>query len=89
MFGLGFQEIILVLIIVLVVFGPKRLPELARTIGRAVGEIRRVTYEMKQQIDLEASFKERGRDFTPRKRESAPETEYPESGPKKPDDASS
>ena len=40
-FNVGFWEILLILIIVLVLFGPKRLPELARALGQSVNEFKR------------------------------------------------
>ena len=40
MFGIGIQEFGLILVVALLVFGPKRLPELARTLGRGMGEFR-------------------------------------------------
>ena len=43
LFGIGPTEIVLVLVIALLVFGPKRLPELGRQIGRAMAEVRKVT----------------------------------------------
>jgi sec-independent protein translocase protein TatA len=50
--GLGFWEIALIVIVVLVIFGPKRIPELARAIGRA-------NYEFKKaKKDLEAESKD-------------------------------
>ena len=52
MFGLGFTEILVVLTVALLVFGPKRLPEIARTLGKTMGELRRtlddVKFEMSQ-----------------------------------------
>ena len=51
MFGkLGFGELLVVLVIVLVLFGPKKLPELARGMGEAVKEFK------KGQADLESSI---------------------------------
>lgn len=47
---LGWQEIFLVMIFALIVFGPKRLPEIGRQIGRAVREIRRVSGDFEREI---------------------------------------
>lgn len=41
MFGLGFWELLVILVIILLLFGAKRLPELARALGRAVREFKR------------------------------------------------
>lgn len=38
MFGIGIQEFGIIVVVALLVFGPKRLPELARTLGRGLGE---------------------------------------------------
>lgn len=43
MFGLGWQEVILILTILLFVFGPEKLPEIARELGRAVQEFSRAS----------------------------------------------
>jgi len=43
MFGIGFPELILILLVVLVVFGPAKLPELAQTLGKALKEFRKAT----------------------------------------------
>ncbi len=48
MFGIGFPELLLILAIALVVIGPKRLPDVARALGRGLGEFKRATDEMKQ-----------------------------------------
>ncbi|MBN1355640.1 twin-arginine translocase TatA/TatE family subunit [bacterium] len=53
MFGIGFQEILIILVVVLIIFGPKKLPELARLIGKGLAEFRRATYDLKSAIDLE------------------------------------
>lgn len=50
---LGIQEIVLILIIALVVFGPKKLPELGRTIGKALAEFKRASNEIKHNLERE------------------------------------
>ena len=41
MFGIGTQELIIILVIALLILGPKQLPELAKTIGKGLSELRR------------------------------------------------
>lgn len=53
MFGLGMQELIIILIVALIVIGPKKLPDLARGLGRALREFRRATDDIKDQIDFD------------------------------------
>ena len=55
MFGLGMPEILLILAIALIVIGPKKLPELAKTLGRAMGEFKRSAQELKRSIDVEST----------------------------------
>ena len=59
MFGsLGFQEMILIFIIALIVFGPKRLPEIGRTLGKALGEFKKATDDFKSTIEREVRVDE-------------------------------
>jgi len=50
MFGIGPEELILVLIVALLVLGPERLPRMARDIGRVVGELRRTSEEFREEF---------------------------------------
>jgi len=43
MFGIGTSELLVILVIALIVLGPKRLPEVARTLGKGLAELRRAT----------------------------------------------
>ncbi|MDP2166759.1 MAG: twin-arginine translocase TatA/TatE family subunit [Thermodesulfovibrionales bacterium] len=50
MFDLGIQELIVIFVVALLVFGPKRLPELGRTIGKGVRELKRALFEIKADV---------------------------------------
>jgi TatA/E family protein of Tat protein translocase len=49
----GTPELLVILVLVLLLFGPDKLPDLARQVGRAVREIRKITDEFKNQINLD------------------------------------
>ena len=51
--NLGFGEIILILLLALIIFGPKRLPEMGRTIGRSLKEFRRATSDLRQELEVD------------------------------------
>ena len=52
MFGLGFGEILVILVVVLLVFGPEKLPEVARTIGRTMAELRRGVDDIRHELTV-------------------------------------
>lgn len=51
--SIGWQELIIVLVIVLVIFGPKRLPEVGRSLGRGIREFKKSTSEIQEQLTAE------------------------------------
>jgi TatA/E family protein of Tat protein translocase len=51
MFGIGPTELIIILAIALLVLGPKRLPELARSLGKGLAEFRRATADVTDELD--------------------------------------
>ena len=56
MFGIGTPELLLILAVALIVIGPKKLPDLAKSLGKALGEFKRATSDLKQSIEQEAGF---------------------------------
>ena len=53
MFDIGFSELVVIGLLALIVLGPKRLPEVARTAGRWMGQLRRFIADVKQDLDRE------------------------------------
>lgn len=59
MFGsLGVPELALIFVIILIVFGPRRIPEIGRTLGKALGEFRKATDDLKNTIEREVRLEE-------------------------------
>lgn len=58
MFDVGFSELLIISLVALLVFGPDRLPEMARTAGRWVGRARRFMDDVKRDVDREINSEE-------------------------------
>ena len=57
MFGsLGFSEVMMILIIGLIIFGPKKLPEIGRSLGNAIREFRRASNDIMNTLSLENDY---------------------------------
>lgn len=64
MFGLGFPELILILVIALVIFGPGKLPEVGQALGRGVKEFKKATDNVKDGIREEIKSDVENKDLT-------------------------
>lgn len=71
--GIGGPELLLVLLVVLVVFGPRRIPEIARGIGRGMREFQRLATEFQRELNIADALEEQ-------KREKRDEKSHPADG---------
>jgi len=63
MFGIGMPELILIAVVALIVLGPKKLPDLAKSLGRAVREFQKATTELKETFQVDSEISEAKKAF--------------------------
>ena len=88
MFGIGMPELIMILAVALIVLGPKRLPEIARALGKGLAEFRRATDELKDEFrQIEHEVEESSAqgassdDLSVAKKEDKPSSSHPHASP--------
>ena len=75
MFGIGMPEMILILAVALIVIGPKKLPDLAKSLGRAMGEFKKATSDLKESMQIDAELKDVKTAFNDMGKENKKETD--------------
>jgi len=69
MFNLGMPELIVIFIVALLVFGPKKLPELGKSLGRAMSEFKRSSQEFRDSLESEVEVDKIKKDLAKEQRE--------------------
>ncbi|MGH7472382.1 MAG: TatA/E family twin arginine-targeting protein translocase [Candidatus Methylomirabilales bacterium] len=84
MFGIGMPELIVIFIVALLVFGPKKLPELGRALGRGLAEFKRASEEIKAGLSADLRLEEEEK-ASPQPPSAAPKAAPSEPAPSKGD----
>src|SRR4030095_1297015 len=56
--SLGFPELMIIMVIALIIFGPRKLPELGRSLGKSLGEFKKASNELKSTLEEEIRMEE-------------------------------
>jgi sec-independent protein translocase protein TatA len=80
---IGMPELVIILVIALVIFGPRKLPELGRSLGKSIGEFRRASNELRSTLEDEVRAEETktAAAKTAAPAEKVPEATDPPAGP--------
>ncbi len=84
MFGIGGQELFFILVLALILLGPSKIPEIAKTLGKVMGEFQRASNDLKKEIDL-ASQDKPGEQAKSEPEPPKTEPEQPEESPTGPE----
>jgi Tat protein translocase TatB subunit len=80
MLGIGMQEILIILVVALIVIGPKRLPELARTLGKGLAEFRKAADDLQETVRVDLQ-KEKHEEFRQKYPDLVPDEDEGEAKP--------
>lgn len=75
MFGLGPTELVIILVIALIIFGPRRLPEMGAAIGKSIREFKKSTKEIADDVNVGKEFEDIKKDMSGEATASAKEVE--------------
>ncbi len=79
--NLGLPEILVILLVIMLLFGPKKLPELSRAVGRSMGEFKRAMSDMQEQIETASNAAQEEKPADAQTKEESPAVEETAAAP--------